>query len=67
MGCSANHGIQLLKSWKSVLGRELEWDDVGELIQEYRNKQELKHDGPKPFTTLQLQKFLEQIGQNRSE
>lgn len=42
MNCSHTHARELLKSWKNVLKRDLTLDDIGELIQEYRNRRELK-------------------------
>jgi chemotaxis regulatin CheY-phosphate phosphatase CheZ len=60
------HGLELLKSWKNILGRELDFDDIGELIQEYRNKQELKgsYSRSSSTNTQCLQQFLEQVRKN---
>lgn len=42
MGCSHTHARELLKSLQRVLKRKLVEEDVGELIQMYRNKKDVK-------------------------
>lgn len=42
MGCSHTEARELLKSYINILGRELEPDDIGAVIQTYRNKQDAK-------------------------
>ncbi len=42
MGCSHTHARELMKSLTNIYNRPLKLDDIGELIQEYRNKHDLK-------------------------
>ena len=42
LGSSHTTARELMKSLRNLLGRDLEFNDIGELIQEYRNKRDQK-------------------------